>query len=315
MSKQNTIVQYTNTIQPEKKSEQGSEEGSEQEYEIVEEHALSRYLYERYEIKKSLLLSILQRDKEQALFWVYELYYSGWEECAFTYLILICNKLFYQLDWLPDYMELQHDLWKETSYDEIIGNSVCLLCSLDYSLIEFAKVYFSVEIKKMARYKSLYTKQDIEFMKEDTLEKYKTVVCEECPRKTLSSIKGYSSHHEYQELFGHGNKVGKVEYDSWIIHASKSPLWKKRIEDCNGVVDLEKSTVSFENEHQEESFYNKWDFEIDEQNVVIQEQRYVRTEKEIKQVFLKDFLKLFGYTLGGSKKKKLTCKVSKESSL
>jgi len=38
-------------------------------------------------------------------------------------------------------------------------------------------------------------------------------------------------------------------------------------------------------------------------------------EKEIKQVFLKDFLKLFGYTLGGSKKKKLTCKVSKESNL
>ena len=92
-------------------------------------------------------------------------------------------------------------------------------------------------------------------------------------------------------------------------------MWKKRIEDCNGVVDLEKSTVIFQNEDQEELFYNKWDFEIDEQSVVIQEQRYVRTEKEIKQVFLKDFLKLFGYTLCGSKKKKLTCKVSKESSL
>ena len=307
MSKQNTIVQYTNTMQ----SEKDSEEGSEQEYEIVEELALSRYLYDRYEIKQSLLMSILQRDKDQALFWVYELYYSGWEECAFTYLILICNKLFYELDWLSDYMELQYDLWKGNPYDEIIGNGVCLLCSLDYSLVEFAKSYFSVEVKKMARYKSLYNKQDIEFMKEGTLEKYKTVVCEDCPRKTLSSIKGYSSHHEYQELFGHGNNIGKAEYNSWIMHASKSPLWKKRIEDCNGVVDLEKNTVFFQNENDEDLFYNKWNFEIDEQSVVIQEQRYVSTEKEIKQVFLKDFLKLFGYTLSGSKKKKLTCKVSK----
>ena len=49
MSKQNTTVQYTNTVQSEKESE----EGSEQEYEIVEELALSRYLYDRYEIKQS----------------------------------------------------------------------------------------------------------------------------------------------------------------------------------------------------------------------------------------------------------------------
>ncbi len=311
MSKQNTIVQYTNTIS----SYKDDENDSEQEYEIIEETALSRYLYDRYEIKQSLLISILKRDKEQALFWVYELYYSGWEDNAFRYLILISNKLFYEHDWLPDYMELQYDLWKESQYGEIIGNGVCLLCSLDYSLVEFAKSYFSVEIKKMARYKPVYNKLDVEFMKEDTLEKYKTVVCEDCPRKTLPSIKGYSSHHEYQELFGHGNKSEKAVYDSWIIHASKSPLWKKRIEDCNGVVDLEKNTVFFENKNDEDLFYNKWDFEIDEQSVVIQEQRYVSGEKEIKQVFLKDFLKLFGYTLGGSKKKKLTCKVSKESNL
>ena len=78
---------------------------------------------------------------------------------------------------------------------------------------------------------------------------------------------------------------------------------------------MEKNTIFFENKNDEDLFYNKWDFEIDEQSVVIQEQRYVSGEKEIKQVFLKDFLKLFGYTLGGSKKKKLTCKVSKESNL
>lgn len=303
----NTIVEHVNSIH--------TENDSDQEYEIVEEHALSRYLYDRYEIKQSLLICILQRDREQALFWVYELYYSGWQESAFMYLILICNKLFYELDWLPDYMELQYDLWKETPYDEIIGNSVCLLCSLEYSLVEFAKEYFSVEIKKMARYKTTYNKLDIELMKEDTTEKYKTVVMDDCPRKTLLAIKGYSSHHEYQELFGHSNKSGKAEYDSWLIYASKSPLWRKRIEECKGIVDLEEDTVTFQNDQHEELFYNKWNFEIDEQSVVIQQQRYVSEDKKITQVSLKDFLKRFGYTICRSKKKKPTCTKLKESSL
>jgi hypothetical protein len=99
------------------------------------------------------------------------------------------------------------------------------------------------------------------------------------------------------------------------MHASKSPLWEKRIEDCNGVVDLEKNTVFFQNENDEELFYNKWNFEIDEQSVVIQEQRYVSADKKVTQVSLKDFLKQFGYTLGRSKKKKPICTQLTESSL
>ena len=38
----------------------------------------TRYLYEKDEVKLSLLLCILNK-KEEAIFWAYELYYSGFK--------------------------------------------------------------------------------------------------------------------------------------------------------------------------------------------------------------------------------------------
>ena len=48
---------------------------------------LTRYLYSRIEVKQSLFVSLLQRDVEQALFWGYELYYSGFQEETFEFVL------------------------------------------------------------------------------------------------------------------------------------------------------------------------------------------------------------------------------------
>ena len=37
----------------------------------------TRYLYLKEEVEVALLVSLLNKDKERALFWAYELYYSG----------------------------------------------------------------------------------------------------------------------------------------------------------------------------------------------------------------------------------------------
>jgi hypothetical protein len=39
----------------------------------------TRYLYEKTEVEYALMLAILHKNTEEALFWVYELYYSGFE--------------------------------------------------------------------------------------------------------------------------------------------------------------------------------------------------------------------------------------------
>ena len=42
------------------------------------EFQFTRYLYEKEEVKLSLILCILNK-KEEAIFWAYELYYSGFK--------------------------------------------------------------------------------------------------------------------------------------------------------------------------------------------------------------------------------------------
>lgn len=54
---------------------------------------LSRYLYSITDVRQSLFLSILEHNTEQALFWGYELYFSGFQEEAFDYLMEIAKNI------------------------------------------------------------------------------------------------------------------------------------------------------------------------------------------------------------------------------
>ena len=40
----------------------------------------TRYLYNKTEVKQSLFISRLQRNLDEAMFWAYELYYSGFKK-------------------------------------------------------------------------------------------------------------------------------------------------------------------------------------------------------------------------------------------
>jgi hypothetical protein len=54
---------------------------------------LTRYLYNKERVEHSLFLALLDRDGEQAKFWVYELYHSGFKRDCFA----LVWKLYYQL--------------------------------------------------------------------------------------------------------------------------------------------------------------------------------------------------------------------------
>ena len=59
----------------------------------------TRYLYSKDDVEIAIIGSLLQKDKDAALFWVYELYFSGfWEEVK-----LILWKIYYSL-----YLSLIH---------------------------------------------------------------------------------------------------------------------------------------------------------------------------------------------------------------
>ena len=54
---------------------------------------LTRYLYNKEHVEYSLFLALLNRDKVQAKFWIYELYHSGFKQECFE----LVWKLYYQL--------------------------------------------------------------------------------------------------------------------------------------------------------------------------------------------------------------------------
>ena len=73
----------------------------------------SRYLYLKDEIKLTLLISILNKH-ESALFWAYELYFSGFEEELFEHLWKIYYDFYYTLNpSFQDYFIKKYKLWQK----------------------------------------------------------------------------------------------------------------------------------------------------------------------------------------------------------
>ena len=57
---------------------------------------LTRYLYIKEDVMLSLLMAILEKNRDEALFWAYELYYSGFEELTCSYLYVTYKQSFYR---------------------------------------------------------------------------------------------------------------------------------------------------------------------------------------------------------------------------
>jgi hypothetical protein len=95
--------------------------------------------------------------------------------------------------------------------------------------------------------------------------------------------------HSFQNLFqSFRNKYNKKELkekysalssraisekysEKWLYHAAFSPIWFNRIKNYKGYIDYQKNEVKFINEDLEEAFYNKYDYEPDEQSLFVKE--------------------------------------------
>lgn len=59
-------------------------------------------------------------------------------------------------------------------------------------------------------------------------------------------------------------------FDQWLYYASYSPVWTNRLKMFNGIINHEKKKVVFEDENNEESFYDNYGYEPDEQKIATQ---------------------------------------------
>jgi len=235
---------------------------------------LSRYLYSIADVKQSLFLSTLEHNSEQSMFWGYELYFSGFQEEAFDYLLEIARILF-QIDYLDcnednDMIDLVcycKYLW-DLSPDEshhLLGNCISTMCSHNHNLAPFVEKYFQKNIEKQ------------EYLPENTyirlqteeIEKYTPDYSNIPLYTTLQHARKYAVNRTYSQLFQIDipENQNHIYFDNWLYHASFSPLWSERIYEYGGMIDEENEKIIFDTDDLEEEFYNKWNYDPDEQSL------------------------------------------------
>jgi len=259
----------------------------------------TRYLYSKEDVTHSLFISILNKNKDEALFWAYELYYSGFELDAMNFVLHIFNHIYekYCPAHFTQFMNNQYHTWyenyeKSVVNDTVLGTMIWNLFQYDYDLTQFIDDYFQIKRNILRTPKSNKRRLRL-IMNEHDIEKYKTFIAE--PHQSwliLKRVYKYSAHKEYNELFKTTNKDFKQEYlEHWLYYASFSPIWLKRLTEYAAVIHHETKTISFPDEDKEELFYSLYNYETDEQSTEICE-KSIGNGNEI-QLSIDDFITQF----------------------
>lgn len=225
---------------------------------------LTRYLYIKEEVMASLFLSILEKNKEEALFWAYELYYSGFQTETFDYLLTIYSECFAEDNpRLRKYMEGQK------------SDNPCAVGNIVLNLTDSTRKYNLEYFEARSKPPSSSPKKDPKFyiqMNEGDVEKYNAIETgDDLPRKVLKRACRYRIRTNYNATLGvtHLNvereELKRMLFGSWLYYASFSPIWKDRIVLHEGSICHESKRVVFGNDDFGEEFYDKFGYEPDEQ--------------------------------------------------
>lgn len=273
----------------------------------MENYILTRYLYSFVEVKQSLFLCILKQDFEQALYWGYELYFSGFDEEIFEFCDKMAEEFYRKKVSMKKYIMSQKDKWLKNPDNHILlGNCIALLCNNAPNITNFVKSYFGVNCKKdeentMQTADTKYSMTD-ELLKPLFTFQHNNIL----PYKVLKMVQKHSPVKHYRDLLRTiiPENSNEIRDGKWLYYASRSPVWYKRIIQYKGVINEEGETVSFENDDNLDEFYNHWGYEPDEQSKEIQYNMGLSCDTEQKD--LTAFCNDFHYRIQKIRKKKVT---------
>jgi len=257
----------------------------------------TRYLYSLEETKHALFLSLLDRDLDQALFWAYEIFYSGHQEHAFDYCLSIYETVYHDINdpRVLGYLHKVFDTWKQNQSDPYaIAVIVQNIIVRPYSVNRFIDEYMSVrcvDSEVLEKKKRLFLYK----IKEEDMKQYETIITTEPgkARHVLKKACRYACRKEVRDLFHTSHKDIRLDYfDHWLYYAAGSPLWLDRIHEYGGTVNEETKCIDFEDEEREEKFYDLYGYEPDEQAKYVYE-KSIGTGLE-KQMSIKEFAEAYG---------------------
>ena len=235
---------------------------------------LTRYLYIKEDVWASLMMSVLNKDVDQTLFWVCEMYYSGFEEELAEYLIVLYVEFFRSKN-----PRLEPILRKmAASISEGAHIAATMAVNMTAAPRKFVVQDFTVK-RADTEVGCLDETRVIIRISPDALLKYHNVLKNDDiglpARKILQKACTYSTRKDLVELFqsSHNNipHAKLCEYHrtdhNWVYFASFSPIWANRIAEYDGVIDNENCRVDFPNDDCMERFYEEYGYEPDEQKM------------------------------------------------
>lgn len=167
-------------------------------------------------------------------------------------IIDIFVELFPNIDFYKQKLLRQFKIVSYKNINKILLSKVMSLFAISSNIIQGKNFYIKVEPSQVVMYEN-FENENIK------LYKLLKTVC-------LFGV----NENKFLSLFKlHRNKINDIRdiyHNHWLYYAAFSPIWKKRIADFSGKIDYEKKQVLFENEDSEEEFYNKYNYEPDEQS-------------------------------------------------
>lgn len=216
------------------------------------EIVLTRYLFNKSTVAACLEDAIAAKKYEEACYWAYEIYYSGFQEEVLEYLMGIIETKYKHHIKLNAYLKKKYEKEPEcaTLPATIIKNM--LMKNAENPEGESPR-FVAIKEYQIEMFKTKDTPtpgRNFEFLR---------TVC-----KTPTKL----------------TKMGKRDVDSlldvfrnkWIYYASRSPIWASRIKAHNGKIDGRKKTVTFNTDDDLEEFHDTYNYEPDEQPIIFQKQ-------------------------------------------
>ena len=261
----------------------------------------TRYLYEYSHVQHSLIWALLERQRDEALFWSYEMYFSGFQEETFQWLWDIYQYMYQEHS--PHLAPILLHLYRSSEDDDtMVGSWILYLLSSPVSLTRYMREKQNVYLEYPEEYENVLL-PPILMIPPTEVDKYRTVTIKNsafrnwqilrnvcrfplraeriCNGNTAEETTKISEFETIQYVTSQGKTMRRkrrilvtldmTKMDSWMYYASYSPLWLERIQEHHGQICHETQRVWFEDEDDEEAFYSDYDLEPDEQPRSVQE--------------------------------------------
>jgi hypothetical protein len=253
----------------------------------------TRYLYSKEEVGQSLLMSLLDHNYKEALYWGYELYFSGFRKESIDFVMMIYDEMYVNVNTV-EFTKFIREKAKDIDNNQTIGVIIRNMALREYQIDTFLEKHFAVKCDKF-----IYEPKPVKILiQKIDVEPYMTLVSSppEKARNLLKRAYKYKIRKNVGNLFlsSSADELNTAYLGDWLYYAFPSSIWEERIRQYGGIIDEDLKRVVFPDEDQEERFYDLHGYEPDEQPKTIQEFSLGSLEDNITVLSLRDFANQYG---------------------